>query len=391
MKEYIIVGAGHFGKEALLYHGIANVAFFCDNNKCGNFIWGIEVIGFPELSRIWKKYRVILAVWAPKARQELARQLEDNGIEYASFHSMRMEDPFWKDSFSGEYTFDNRSKGSEKLLIILAGYKPFLWDSVFDRVKRFSPPDMDICVLTAGYKNEELSRLCEREGWSYLYSEKNQLALVQNLAIWEHANAKWIYKMDEDIFVTQGMFRKLSDTWHVVEEDRKYQPGFVAPLMAVNSYGYRRVLEYMGCLEEYRQKFGDVACYGRGKIFTEQSVAEFLWDKTLPIDAFAEGLKKNRERYSVCCHRFSIGCILLSRDNWEAMRGFENADEGVLGMDEEYLCKWCMNSFKAIIVSERAYAGQFAYGFQTEWMKKMYDERREEFDKKRCDGQWKTY
>lgn len=41
MKKYIIFGAGRYGEEALLYYGIKNVAYFCDNKKCGNVIKGI--------------------------------------------------------------------------------------------------------------------------------------------------------------------------------------------------------------------------------------------------------------------------------------------------------------------------------------------------------------
>ncbi len=63
------------------------------------------------------------------------------------------------------------------------------------------------------------------------------------------------------------------------------------------------------------------------------------------------------------------------------MGGFKIAPEGVLGVDEEYLCKWCMNTSRAIVVAERAYAGHFAYGPQTESMKRFYECRKDDFDK----------
>lgn len=63
------------------------------------------------------------------------------------------------------------------------------------------------------------------------------------------------------------------------------------------------------------------------------------------------------------------------------MGGFKIAPEGVLGVDEEYLCKWCMNTSRAIVVAERAYAGHFAYGPQTEGMKQFYESRKDDFDK----------
>ena len=377
MKKYIIFGAGRYGEEALLYYGLANVAYFCDNKKYGSVIKGIEVISFEKLCEIWKDYEVVLAVWAAGPRTAMIKQLEDWGIEYSSFTTL--DSKLQDGNFDGEYQFINRSKGCEKLLIVLAGYKQYLWDSVFSRIKKYVPSDMDICVLTAGYANEELRELCEKEEWSYLYTTQNKLALVQNFAIREHVNAKWIYKMDEDIFVTEGLFEELMDTYQTIEGERKYFTGFVAPLMNVNNYGYRRILEYLDCVEEYQMMFDD-ARVGGGVIFGNPQAAEYMWNKTLPVDGFADKLRIKEEKYSICHHRYSIGCILISRDIWNAMGGFKNAPEGVLGIDEEHLCQWCMNNCKAILIAERAYAGHFSYGPQTEHMKKMYEKRREEFD-----------
>lgn len=376
-KPYIIFGAGYYGEEALWYYGKANVAYFCDNKKCGQIIKGIKVIDAQRLCEIWKGYEVILAVIAEPARTEIIGQLKENNIAYSCYCTQ--EARILEDNFAGKYHFNNRSKQSEQLLIVLAGYKPYLWGPVFRRLKKFCPPEIDICVLTAGYRNQELDGLCAQEGWSYLYSEENKLAVVQNCAIKEHPNAKWIYKMDEDIFVTEGLFQELYHTFQEVTQEKKHQIGFVAPLMAVNGYGYRRILEYLDCLEEYRKLFGD-AYYGLGKIYFDPLAAGFMWDKTLPIDQFADRLKRKKGKYSICYHRFSIGFILIHRDVWASMGGFCNAPEGILGIDEENLCKYCMGAFKAIIIAESAFAGHFAYGRQEKGMRKVYEKRRREFD-----------
>jgi len=253
----------------------------------------------------------VLAVWAAGSRTAMIKQLEDQGIEYSSFTTL--DSKLQDGNFDGEYQFINRSKGCEKLLIVLAGYKQYLWDSVFSRIKKYVPSDMDICVLTAGYANEELREICKKEDWSYLYTTQNKLALVQNFAIREHVNAKWIYKMDEDIFVTEGLFEELMDTYQTIEGERKYFTGFVAPLMNVNNYGYRRILEYLDCVEEYQMMFDD-ARVGGGVIFGNPQAAEYMWNKTLPVNDFADKLHSKEEKYSICHHRYSIGCILISRD-----------------------------------------------------------------------------
>lgn len=375
-KPYIIFGAGYYGEEALWYYGTANVAYFCDNKKCGKVIKGIQVIDFRRLCEIWKDYKVVVAVLENSAKDEIVKQLEENRINY-SFYSAQIV-KIQEDNFAGEYQWMNQSKNSKKLVILLAGYKSYLWNSVFGRLKKFVPSDFDVCVLTAGYKNPELVEICKKEGWSYLYSKENKPALVMNCAIKEHPNAEWIYKMDEDIFVTEGLFQELFQTYQSVEEEKCYQIGFVAPLMAVNNYGYRRILEYLDCVEEYQKQYGE-PYYGGGRIYTDPLVTKYLWNKTLPIDKFAGKLKDRKERYSVCFHKFSIGCILLHRTLWEEIGGFRNAPEGILGKDEENLCEFCMNWCRAIIIAERAFAGHFSYGKQEDAMKEMYEKRRKEF------------
>lgn len=375
-KKYIIFGAGRYGEEALFYYGIKNVAFFCDNKKEGKVIRGIEVIGFSKLKQIWQDYQVILAVSNFKYKQEMQSQLEDCGISYEYFHTL--DSVLEENNFTGEYGFVNRSKNKEKLLMILAGYKEYIWGSVFDRVRKYVPEDVDICVMTAGYESAPLKEMCEKQGWSYLYTAENKLSLTQNITIRQHPAAKWIYKMDEDIFITPGLFEELMDTYMQVMNEKKHAIGFVAPVMAVNHYGYRRVLERLNTLEEYEEKFGQVT-YGRGAVLSNPDAAEYLWDKTLPINEFAKKLEKVEDKYSICYHRYSIGFILMDRAVWESMGGFKIAPEGVLGVDEEYLCEWCMNRAYAFVVAERAYAAHFSYGLQTEHMKEVYEKRKEEF------------
>lgn len=347
MKKYIIFGAGRYGEEALLYYGIKNVAYFCDNKKCGKMIKGTEVIDFAKMSGIWEDYEIVLAVSNSVYRKEMQTQLEEKGISYQVFESI--ERKLEEDNFAGEYEFIDRSGKKEKLLMILAGYKDYLWDSVFSRIRKYISDDMDVCVMTAGYENPVLKEMCEKEGWSYLYTFENKLSLTQNLTIRVHPAAKWIYKMDEDIFITSGLFEELLETSLLVEREKKYAVGITAPLMAVNSYGYRRILEYEDKVSDYEERFGN-AILGRGDVYIDADIAKYLWELTLPLDAFAEKMKETGERYSICHHRFSIGCFLMKRTMWEEMGGFRIAPEGVLGVDEEYLCKWCMDTARTILI-----------------------------------------
>lgn len=48
----------------------------------------------------------------------------------------------------GKYYLFNNSKNQEDLCIILAGYKEFLWDIVFDRIEKFMPDNIDVCIVS---------------------------------------------------------------------------------------------------------------------------------------------------------------------------------------------------------------------------------------------------
>ena len=57
----------------------------------------------------------------------------------------------------GSYTFISNKKNYEKLCIILAGYKPFLFQTIFDRIRKNVPNDVDESFLSASedIKEEE--------------------------------------------------------------------------------------------------------------------------------------------------------------------------------------------------------------------------------------------
>lgn len=79
IRDYIVFGAGHNGRETLKYLGASRVKFFCDNNpeKVGTTIEGIEVISFEKLCEIHRDYCIIMAV---ADRGILRKQFRCNGI-----------------------------------------------------------------------------------------------------------------------------------------------------------------------------------------------------------------------------------------------------------------------------------------------------------------------
>lgn len=290
-----------------------------------------------------------------------------------------------KKAIRGNYKFADRKKDSEKLCIILAGYKKFLWEDVFGRLEKYAPKDMDFCIVSSGLYSEDLAKIAKKNNWSYLSVKQNKVTLVQNIAINLHPKAQKIYKIDEDIFITKNFFTQLMETYDKMEKEGRYKIGFIAPLLPINGYAHVNVLEKTGLLDKFDKKFGKTYHDGDGQapIIKNPDIAKFMWgeteEKLRDIDKLSEDLSKQDFSYSICSIRFSIGAILFSREIWEAMGRFNVGLGTNMGQDEAQFCKYCMIESKAIVVSENTLVGHFSYGPQTEAMKKYYEENREIF------------
>ena len=280
--------------------------------------------------------------------------------------------------------FINRSKGTEYVCIVLAGYKDYLYPAVFARLKNYAPDDMDVCVVTSGKFCETINRICEENNWSYLSTEENNVCLVQNVAISLHPHAKFIFKLDEDIFIAKGFFDALKRAYKHSEEG-EYFPGVAAPLIPINGYGHVRVLEKLGLTEEYCRRFGTLK-YAAGHerpIESSPEAAKFFWGEggVIPsIDEMNELFSKGPVEERAVGIRFSIGAILFDRMIWEKMGYFYVNRKAVgLGRDEEQLCSYCCLNSRPIVVSENVVVGHFSFGPQNEAMKEYYESHKDRF------------
>lgn len=287
---------------------------------------------------------------------------------------------------SGKYTFEDRKKDSKNLCIILAGYKEYLYEDVFERLKKFVPKqDMDICILSSGKYDAKLSNIAKENDWSYLGVNRNNVSLTQNIAINLHPKAEKIFKLDEDMFITENFFTQCLETLEKVEKEGEYKIGFVAPSIPINGYSYIDVLKMTNLLEDFEKRFGR-AYRGSGpktKILESSEVAKYMWGENNEplknIDAISKMLSKREFSYSVSPIIFSIGAILFTREVWEEMGRFKVTKGTSMGADEAQICHHCMSTNKAIIVSENTLVGHFSYGPQTKEMIEYYNKNREIF------------
>ena len=282
-----------------------------------------------------------------------------------------------KRRLKGKYKFENRKKDFSKLCIIIAGYKPFLYSTIFKRIEKFIPKDIEVCIVSSGKYEKELSKIAEDNEWSYLSTKRNCVSLAQNIAIKLFDKAEYIYKLDEDIFVTKGYFETLYKTYKDCENNGDYQVGIVAPTIPINGYGNLNILKRFNIEKLYTEKF-ERPKYAAGrnrKIESDPNVAKFMWGENeyLPtIDEMNYQMSNDKFSYNACPIRFSIGAILFKRKFWEDMQYFKVKRGNCLGIDEEQICSFCIISSRVILVSNNTVVGHLSFGTQNEEMKKYF-------------------
>jgi hypothetical protein len=246
----------------------------------------------------------------------------------------------------------------------LAGYKEFLWDITMTRIKLFVPKDIDICVLSSGIYSDKLYRICKENQWSYLCIDRNSVTLALNTAINQFAQAQYIYKLDEDIFVTKNFFHKTKECYERCKSESKYLPAFVSSLIPVNAYGHVRVLEKLAVEREYEELFEKPKYFVKGIVETDPNTAKFFWGRegVIPhIDDLDVLFARQEFAFSVCPILFSIGAILFERETWKNMGYFYVDKSNGMGRDEAQLCSLAMTVSKAIVVSENTLVGHFSF------------------------------
>lgn len=294
------------------------------------------------------------------------------------------DDKVHTERLKGKYEFDNRSKSSEKLCIILSGYKEIVWEDVFGRIKNYLPGNIDFCIITSGIVNDELRAIAKKNNWSYLSTQRNCVTLAQNIAINLFPQARYIYKLDEDIFINKGFYEILWNTYNRVREESFYNIGFVAPLIPINGFTYIEVLKHLGLIDKYEELFQKpyISAEGTNPVVCNPEVAKFFWGEggfVPKIDEINTTLQKEPFDYMACPIRFSIGAIMFPRETWEDMGYFKVEAGNCLGLDEIQLCEFCVSRSRVMIVSKNCCVGHMSFGPQNREMIEYFTAHRDRF------------
>lgn len=281
-------------------------------------------------------------------------------------------------NLTGSSYFVDRSSGAQAVVVVLAGYKPYLWDVTLSRLERFVAPELDVCLVSPALRSAPLEALAERRGWSYLSTRANYVSLGQNLAIARHPQARWVYKLDEDIVIGEGFFDRLLATYEHVVAEGHYRPGFCAPVLNVNGFSYLRFLKTLGLEAAYRERFGELRLStGEIPATNDGEAALWLWRHSLPFDDVAARFADQPPGYSTVPHRFSIGAILFEREFWDSFGGLlVRPPAGALGVDETSICRKCVDMSRAMVVAHDVFAGHFSFGAQEAFMREHIEELR---------------
>jgi hypothetical protein len=275
-----------------------------------------------------------------------------------------------------KYRFEDRSSGRKTLIIVLAGYKAYLWPATLERMKRHAPDDADFCIASSGVRSSALEEMCALNGWSYLSTSRNSPGIAINLSIGLHPAADYVFKLDEDIVIGKHFFRLLRSGYDRICEQSLLEPGFCAPVLNVNGISYRIFLREQGLEQDYQEQFGKLIARCEDlPVHNNPVTAYWIWQNTLPFDEKCDGFLQNEARYSVCSTRFSIGAILFRREFIDKVGGFKSAwHSGVLGVDEDILCRDCVSQSRPMYIVENVLAGHFSFYPQESLMREKLPE-----------------
>jgi hypothetical protein len=279
------------------------------------------------------------------------------------------------------FRFDDRRSGSRVLVCMLAGYKPDLWQFVMPRF-RAALPEADVCIVSPGLHSELLAILCSREGWSYLSTATNDVALAQNVCYRLHDCAEMIVKLDEDMFLLPNTISSVLTEYREIKAEGTINPGFVAPMIPLNGFCYRHLFDMLGLLDDYEANFGRARLATSGlAVHTDPVAARWIWERTAPLAETAARLAQLELRRLFCPIQFSIGLIAFERQFWEDIghlavhRQRLIAGLDTLGGDEAYICARAVESSRPAVVTTAALAGHFSFGPQYAGLKELLDGR----------------
>ena len=272
-----------------------------------------------------------------------------------------------KTKYKTKYVVEGHGNDEKYLLFVLAGYKDFLWDDVFKRIKDYQLKNMDVCIASSGVYNSRLSDICKRNNWVYLSTKLNNVCVITNVIMRLFDKAEYIFKLDEDIYIPNGYFEDMLTTYRQIEDNEPVKIGYLCPMLPLGFYGMHKFLIDNNCLTEYEEKFGKHFIGGStvNRSFRKgDGVDEFIWEKIGCFDKKALEYKNKGEDYEACFSRSGIAAVLFKRDFWTEMGGLKRGRGIGVGNagDEGQITAYCYLNYKVCFCANNILVGHFSFG-----------------------------
>lgn len=283
-----------------------------------------------------------------------------------------------------QYTVEGTIKNRKTMLFVLAGYKPYLWNDVFSRIRKNQIKDMEVCIASSGKYVKELSDICKANDWVYISTILNNVCVVTNIIMREFCKADYIFKLDEDIYIHDRYFDDMILAYEEIENNEPTEIGYVCPQLPLGFYGMHDFLLEHNKLEEFERKFGRHKVGGTAVnpfLRTNSGVDEYIWSVIGNFDAMAEEYRLRSLSYSPCYSRSGIAAILFKRTFWNKIGGLKKTRGVGVGNngDEGQITSFCALNYQVCYCVDNVLVGHFAFGGSEESVLRYKDLHPETF------------
>lgn len=227
----------------------------------------------------------------------------------------------------------NNMKGTHTTIMLLIGKYHQLWDVTFRRLYEYSN-DLDVVVVNAGgLHSDKAIKLSREYGFSYFESYPNNFVSAQNYVLKYIIKSPLVLKVDDDVFVTKYTIRNLLSAYKRIRE-KGSDIGFLSPVVNVNNVSYYHFLKTLNLIEEYEKLFEKpnyIRNWRKQMIWYDPRAAMWIWSKSLPLNEVAEVFNEvNSEKIELIPLRFSISCILFTREFILSRNGFMSYEPSLI-------------------------------------------------------------